>query len=184
MIILKHNDTIYIAKSCWGMRDHEARRTRKADTENIPMWHPKRKKNRLVAVSGGCRFSDLIRYEDVFPSKLDPKHLVLESYDKMYALASHFGLCDGTRLPRSTVFAEDDRAFVLCSDGAHVEVENLFVNACENETVMALYDMEGVRDPYEFLRKAYRTIEDISLRVMFPVTVVNTKSSKIEIIDR
>ena len=49
---------------------------------------------------------------------------------------------------------------------------------------MALYDLKGVNDPYEFFKEAYRTIEDVRKYVMFPVTVMNTKNNKIEVINR
>ena len=184
MIVLKYNDTIYIAKSCWAMRDPEARKNAVPDEENLNMWHPKRKRNQVIAVSCCGRFADIIRYENVFPSTLDQKHLIFESYDKMYAIAARFGLNDGAFIPARTVFAEDDKAYVLYGDGGHIELESIYVGSCEDEAVMALYDLKGVSDPYEFFKEAFRTIEDIRKYVMFPVTVMNTKNNKIEVINR
>ena len=192
MIVLKHNDTIYIAKSCWTMRDPEARRTGVPDVENISMWHPKKKKNRIIASSSVGRFVDAIRYEDIFPSTLDQKHLFFESYDKMYAIADRFGLCDGVFIPAITFFAEDDRAFVLFMDGANIEVEDIFVISLDDNhveiddqhAVMPLYDLKGVSDPYEFFKEAFKISEEIQKKVLFPITVMNTKSNKIEMINR
>lgn len=184
MIVLKHNGTIYIARSCWSMRDPEARRTGIPDLENLNMWHPQKKKNRLMAVSCCGRFVDAIRYENIFPSTFDQKHLIFESYDKMHAIAERFGLWDGKFLPGRTVFAQDDKAFVLYGDGGHIELEDIYVANCEDETVMALYDLKGVNDPYVFFKEAFRTIEEIRKYMMFPVTVMNTKNNKIEIINR
>ena len=184
MIVLKHNDTIYIAKSCWGMRDPEARRKCVPDVENISMWHPKKKKNRVIANTCAGRFVDAIRYEDIFPKVLDQKHLVFESYDKMYAIAKRFGLNESIWVPGISVFAEDDRAFVLCGDGGNVEVEDIFVASADNQAVMALYDLKGVSDPYEFFKEAFKISEEIQKKVFFPITVMNTKSNKIEMINR
>ena len=184
MIVLKHNDTVYIAKSCWAMRDPEARRCGVPDVENLTVWHPNKRKERLVAVSTPGRFADVIRYENVFPTKMDRKHLILESYEKIYALAARCGLCDELGLPETTVFAEKDRAYVLYPNGAHVEVENICAICAENEAVMALYDLKGANDPYEFFKEAFQTIEEIRKYVMFPVTVMNTKTNKIEVIRR
>ena len=185
MIVLNYNDTIYIAKSCWGMRDPEARKSGVPDLENLCMWHPKNNKNRLIAASACGRFTDIVRYEDIFPSVLDRKSLIFESYDEMHYLADRFGLCDDDGdLPTLFVFAEGDKAYVLCGDGGHVEVENIFSVNCCNEAVMALYDLEGVKDPYEFFKKAYLTIEKIRNFAMFPVTVMNTKTNKVKVIKR
>ena len=184
MIVLKHNDTVYIAKSCWGLRDPEARRTGIPDAENLCMWHPQKRKDRLIAAASCGRFTDIIRYESIFPSKLDPKHLILESYDKMYAIADRFGLCDGNRVPVRTVFAEGDKAYIVYRDGAHIELEGVYSATSDDEVVIALHDLKGADDPYAFFREAYRTLEDIQRYVMFPVAVMNTKNNKIEILER
>ena len=184
MIVLKHNGTVYIAKSCWGMRDPEAIRLGIPDEENLCMWHPKRRRNRVIAMSGVGRFTDIIRYENIFPSVLDQKHIVLETYDKMYALGDRFGLCDDHSLPCRTVFAEDDKAYVMHYDGATVEIENIFALGCEDESVMALYDLKGADDPYKFFKEAFATVESVRRYVMFPVVVLNTKNNKIEVINR
>ena len=184
MIVLKHNDTVYIAKSCWGMRDPEARKEGIPDIENLCIWHPKKKKNRLVATDTCGRFTDIVRYEDVFPPVLDQKHLVLASYERMHAMADRFGLCNGAFLPARMAFAEDDVAYVMYCDGAVLEVEGIFSMSAEDEAVMALYDLKGADDPIAFFKEAYRTIETICSQMMFPVSVMNTKSNKIEVIHR
>ncbi len=184
MIVLKYNDVVYIAKSCWDMRDPEARRTGVPDKENICMWHPKKKKNRIIASSSVGRFVDAIRYEDIFPSVLDQKHLVFESYDKMYAIAERFGLDDGICIPGTTVFAEDDKAFILCGDSGYIELEEIFVESCLNRAVMTLYDLKGVNDPYEFFKEAFKISEELKKCVMFPIMVMNTKSNDIKVINR
>ena len=184
MIVLQHNGTIYVAKSCWGFRDTAARSAGIPDVENIPMWHPGKRKNRLIAVSSAGRVVDILRYENIFPSILDPKHLVLESYEKMYALADRFGICRNGSMRTRTIFAEDGRAYVVYSDGSHIEVENIHTDCLADDAIMALYDLKGVSDPYTFLREAYRTVEQISRYLMFPVMVMNTKNNKIEVINR
>ena len=184
MIVLRHNDTVYIAKSCWGFRDLEARRTGVPDTENICMWHPQKRKNRLMATSCSGRFADIIRYENIFPSKFDQKHLIFESYDKMVQLADRFGLRDGNFIPARTVFAEENKAYIVYGDGGHIELEDIYVSSCEDEAVMALYDLKGIDDPHKFIKEAFKTVEDIRRYVMFPVIVMNTKNNKIEIINR
>ena len=80
MIVLKHNGIVYIAKSCWTLRDLEAYKTCAPDTDNLCIWHPNRRKNRLIATNSGGRFVDAIRYESIFPSVLDKKNLFHKSY--------------------------------------------------------------------------------------------------------
>lgn len=184
MIVLKHNGAIYIAKCRWTMRDPEAVRNCVPDVENINMWHPKKKKNRIIAVGDSGRFADTIRYENVFPSALDQKHLFFESYDKIHSIAERFGLCNEDRLPERVVFAEDDKAYVLYDDGSNMEVENIYSDDCNDEVTVALYDILGVSDPYEFFREAYRSLEIVRRYVMFPVVVMNTKNNKIEVLSR
>ncbi|MBO5945413.1 MAG: hypothetical protein J6Q69_02285 [Clostridia bacterium] len=184
MIVLKHNGTVYIAKSCWGTRDPEAERLGVCEAENIPMWHPDRKRNRLIGVTRCGRFVDAIRYEKIFPSVLDPKHVILESYEKIYSIAERYDLVKNYFVPARVVFAEDDRAFVVHGDGAYIEVEDVFAASCDNEVVMALHDLKGVSDPYEFFREAYATLEITNNYLMFPVIVLNTRTNKIEIINK
>ena len=153
MIVLKYDDKVYVAKSCWSFRDPEAKRTHVPDAENISMWHPQKRKNRLIATSCSGRFVDVIRYENIFPSEFDPKHLILESYDKMVQLADRFGLRDGNFLPTRTVFAEGDKAYIVYGDGAHIELEDIYVSSCEDEAVIALYDLKGIQILINLLRK-------------------------------
>ena len=184
MIVLKHNGTIYIARSCWGMRDVEARRTGVPDAENLSIWHPQRRKNRLIATPTAGRFADIIRYENVFPSKLEPKQLILESYDKMTEIAERYGLKEGNFISMRTVFAENDKAYIVYRDGAHIELEDIYSYTCNDEIVMALYDLKGVDDPYEFFKDAFKTIETVNKCVMFPAMVLSTKDNKIKVINR
>ena len=184
MIILKHNDTVYIAKCRDGFMDHEAARMGTPIEENLCIWHPNKRKNRLVATIRNHRFTDIIRYENIFPKTLNPKHVAFDTFDKLYELADKFDLCGDGFLPMRTVFAEGDKAYLLYSDGGQLEVEGIHA-ACRGERlVMALYDVLGVNDPYEFIKTAYRTIEQTINVTMFPVVVMNTKNNKIEVINR
>lgn len=184
MIVLKHNGTVYIAKSSWCMRDTDEYIFQKPNQDNICMWHPNRRKNRLIATTGSGRMTDAIRYENVFPSVLDKKHLFLESYDMMCAISDRFGMYDGKKIPKHTVFAEGDRAFVVAPDGAITEVEDIYVNSCNDGVTIGIYDSFGADDPYEFFRKAFAGMELLERYVMFPVVVMNTKNNKIEVIER
>jgi hypothetical protein len=102
----------------------------------------------------------------------------------MVQLADRFGLRDGNFIPTRTVFAEGDKAYIVYGDGGHIELEDIYVSSCEDEAVMALYDLKGIDDPYKFIKEAFKTVEDIRRYVMFPVIVMNTKNNKIEIINR
>ena len=184
MVVVKFNGSVYIALSCWSMRDPEARRTGSPDLENVGVWHPKNLRQRLIATSSAGRFTDIIRYENVFPTVFNQRHLILESFDKMFSFAKRFGLCEDNRLPVRTVFAEKDRAFVINGDGSHIEIEDVYCFTCDDEAVMALYDLKGVIDPYEFIKMAFSAIEDVRKYVMFPVTVMHTGSNDVKIINR
>ena len=70
------------------------------------------------------------------------------------------------------------------ADGAYLEVENIYPYAADNEIVMALYDMKGIADPYQFLKEAYTSIELVTRYTMFPVAVFNTKNNQVEVIHR
>lgn len=184
MIVLKHNGTVYIAKSCWCMRDTDEYVFKNPNEDNLSVWHPNRRRQRLVATTGSGRMVDIIRYENVFPSVLDKKHLFVESYGKMCAISDRFGMYDGTKIPKHTVFAEGDRAFVVAPDGAILEVEDVYLHTCNDNAAMGIYDRFGADDPYEFFRKAFTGMEITERYVMFPVIVMNTKNNKIEVIER
>ena len=184
MVVVKHNGTIYIARSCWGFKDNAARKNRQVNCENFDVWHPEGNENRLMAVMEGNRFTDLLRYEDVFPEPFDPKPLVLESYDKIYKLAERFDLCDNYELPCRVVFAENDRALLLLSEGGCFEIEDVYSDLLDDNAVFALSDFKGMSEPYEFIKEVYTAVEDVRNYVMFPVVVMNTKSNEITIIER
>ena len=184
MIVLKHNGTVYIALSCWTMRDPEARKSGVPDLENISVWHPGRKKNRLIAMPFKYVFADLVRYENIFPTKLCHKDLVFESIDKMYAIADHYGLCDDNELPSSVVFAEDDKAYMVRSNSSCLEIEDILPYGLDDAAVMTLYDLKGVDDPYKFFKEAYTTIEGLHKSNMFPLVVMDTKNNKATVINR
>ena len=153
MIILKHNDTIYIAASCWKFRDLESIINETPNPENICMWHPRKRKKQIIAASRAGWFTDIIRYENIFPSKLASKELILESYDKMHAIADKLDICKNNCIPIDTVFAEGDRAYIVNADSSHLEIENIYCISAEDEIVMALYNLKGVSDPYSFSRR-------------------------------
>lgn len=184
MIILKHDGAVYIAMSQSGIRDGMTMISGVPDTENLCVWHPDNKANRIVATNGGSRFTDMIRYADIFPSEMKSKNIINECYDKMYGIADNFGLCTGNVIPSPVIIAEDDRVFVIYTDGAHIEIEDVFSACGANEVTIALYDLKGASDPHEFFREAYKMIEKIDGCVEFPITVANTKSDKLELIYR
>ena len=186
MIVLKHNGTIYVAKSRFALRETLGKATdaQSASEEDIGIWHPNGQTNRLVAVTGRGRFADYIMYEDFFPPVLDEKHLILDTYDKLCELCAekHFG--NGDELPTSLVLADGSRAFWLNSDGGRIEIEDVWTNMHEGDAVRALYDTAEVTDPYEFIRRAYRFSEDFSGMVMFPAVVADTASNDIKVLWR
>ena len=181
MIVLKYNDTVYIAQGRWTFRDPALRNQGIADVENLAMWHPNRRKNRLIASGGYGRFPDALRYENIFPIPFEAKYLVHNTYGMICAISKRFGL-EQDGIPNRVLFAEGSRAFALFPDGSHIEVEDIFVDCFEDEAVMALYDAVGVSDPYAFFREAYHMIESIRGFMMFPVLVMNTRNNKTEVI--
>lgn len=186
MIILKHNGTVYVAKSRFALRETLGRTTatESVSEEDIGIRHPDGRANRLVAVQGRGRFADYIMYEDFFPPVLDEKHLILDTYDKLCDLCTEKDFGNGDELPTSLVLAEGSRAFWLCGDGGRIEIEDIWTNMHEGEAVRALYDTAEVTDPYEFIREAYRFCEDFSGMVMFPVVVADTASNDIKVLWR
>lgn len=186
MIILKHNGSVYIAKSHFILRDGimEARTSPVINEENIAMWHPNGEENRLTAVKFPSRFADFIMYEDFFPTPFDEKHLVFDTYDKLMTIVGENELGDGDELPDDVVFAEGERVFLLYGNGVRVEVEGFHSNLPAGDSALALYDISEIADPYDFLREAYRLSEDLSGQVMFPAVVMRTGDSDIKIIER
>ena len=184
MIVLKHDGVVYIAKCCYGFRDVVARKNGIPDVGNLCVWHPLKRKKRLIATTTSGCFADVLRYENIFPSHLDGKHLVLHTYPEVLSISDFFEMSDERGMYCNIVFAEEDRAFVLMTDGAYLEVENIYPYAADNEIVMALYDMKGITDPYQFLKEAYTSIELVTRYTMFPVAVFNTKNNQVEVIHR
>ena len=186
MIILKHNGSVYIAKSHFSLRDDvmTARIPPIVNEENIAMWHPGGQADRLIATKFPGMFSDFIMYEDFFPSPLDEKHLVFDTYERLMTIVEENELGDGDGLPDDMVFAEGERVFFLYDNGARVEVEGIHTNLPGGDGILALYDISEIVDPYAFLQKAYRLAEDLSGQVMFPVAVMCTGDTGIKVIER
>ena len=82
MIILKHNGSVYIAKSHFILRDNtmEAKTSPVINEESIATWHPGEQADRLIATRFLSRFSDFIMYEDFFPTPFDEKHCCIIAF--------------------------------------------------------------------------------------------------------
>ena len=184
MIVLKHNGVVYVARSSWGISDIESKISGKPIPENVAIWHPSGKRDRLIAMDGIGRFTDMVRYASVFPKHLDGKHLFLDTYDKLSGMAARYGLYCKNSLPNDFVFAEGDRAFVLHADGAVYEIEDMHCDSIYGSMLVGLYDKLGADDPRELIREAFRLQEVYSRSVMFPVVMMSTASGKIEVINR
>lgn len=186
MIILKHNGAVYIAKSSFALREEIFMPTKSdvKDEEHIGIWHPGGQTDRLIAAVRLSRFSDAVFYEDTFPSSLDAKHLVLETYESLLALCREREFGDGSALPTRMIFAEGDRAFILNHDGAQMEIEDIYVDSIFDGEAKAFYDSCVCKDPYRFLGEVYRMVEKMFTVIMFPVVVLNTKSNEIKILER
>ena len=186
MIILKHNGSVYIAKSHFSLRDDimAARISPIVNEENVAMWHPGGQADRLIATRFPGMFSDFIMYEDFFPTPFDEKHLVFDAYDALMTIVEENELGDGDGLPDDIAFAEGERAFLLYGNGARVEIEGFHSILPAWDGILALYDISEITDPYDFLRKAYRLSENLSGQVMFPVAVMRTGDTDIKVIER
>lgn len=184
MIVLKHNGVVYIAQSCWKIGDVDDGTENQLCKENISMWHPSNRRNRLMATSIRSRFTDVIRYENIFPKVFDRKHLAFETYENMAALSNAFGLFGNGKLQCRTVFAEGDRAFVMDKMGGMMEVEDVLFDTPNDDIAIGLYDLNEISDPYKFIKSVFENTEAMGTYRMFPIAVMSTKDNKLKIINR
>lgn len=184
MIVFKHNDTVYIVRSRWGISGLETDPAGQPMPENVAMWHPSGRRNRLIACAGVGRITDLVRYENIFPKVLNQKSLFIDSYNKIADIAARYGLYSKNTLPIGMVFAEEDEAYLLHFDGAVEELEDIYCDSICESMIISLYDKYGVNDPKTFVKRAFSLIEKVSRNVMFPAVIMNTKNNKLEVIER
>lgn len=182
MIVCRYNGAIYIAKSSKGIRDYIGKMHGKINPENIPIWHPNNKTERLLATTSNGRFTDIIRYENIFPTELTPKNLLSETFPFLNEKSIYYEYEKRNKLPSNVIFAEKDKAYILYSDGTLHELEDIFVDSLVDVFAIGIYDLKGITDPYEFIKSCYKTMELVPDYVMFPVVVLNTKDKKIKVI--
>lgn len=183
MIVFKYEDAVYISKSVSDMRNISAVRREKPLPDNLSTWHPNGRDNCLIATNMyEYRMADLLRYENVFPSQLDIKHILNEVYPIVFDLADRFGLVKEDELLSEVIFAKDGEAYVLTRSGFCRKIENLYMKTSDDRVVQAVYDQKGISDPYEFIQAVYRNLERFSGDKFFPVTVLNTKNKQIEVV--
>lgn len=185
MIVLKHNGTVYIAKSHFTLREclPEPWREKDISEERIGIWHPNGETHRLIAVRDPGRFSDRLCYEEAFPASLDA-HDLLRAWSRMCELCEREGIGDGSALPDAVVFAEDGCAVYVTEDGSRMEVEGAYGSRGTEQIVMALYEMWDKRDPEELMRDAFRILENRMGLVMLPAVMMDTRTDKIRMIGR
>lgn len=184
MIVLKHNGLVYIAISQCFHRSSEAVRNGKPNAEDLKAYHPKRRKNQLIATNGISFITEPLRYEDIFPEELNMKSLVLDLFPNLCKINKFFGQGDGFLSTVDMVFAQDSDAFVLFRDGTCLEIEDIFACGINSDTAIALYDSEKIEDPNDFFKKAFTVQEELYGSIMFPIAVLNTGSNKISTINR
>ena len=183
MIVLKKDDTVYIATSSWNFRDVTSRRGGPVIADNLCIWHPQGRKNRLIATTFSSRYADSIRYEKIFPDHPDVKTLVTKTYPHLMDICDTYGLCGDGETPMYTVFAEGGKAFAVYPNGFVYEIEDMFSKCFgEDSAVYAAYEMLGGDDPKAFFRAAYKAVSEIAGMRLFPLAMLNTKNNKIEII--
>ena len=186
MIVLKHNGTVYMAKSHFTLRGclPEPWREEDISEERIGMWHPDGDVRRLIAVRDPGRFSDRLYYEgEALPVSPDTRELLL-GWSRMCALCESAGIGDGSALPDAVAFADGDCAVYLAEDGSRMEIEGAYASRGTEQIVMALYEMWDKRDPEEFMRDAFRILEQRMALVMLPAVMMDTRTNKMRMIGR
>lgn len=184
MIALKHNGIVYVAVSQHYQNDMDAKRTGKVNPENIKAYHPQGRKNQLIATDIANCVTEAVRYQRVFPKELNTKSLVLDVFPFIAHVSTFFNKSEKGTSSNVFVFAKDSEAYALYRDGTCLEIEGIYADTPTPEVVMSLYDAEEIDDPIDFFRKAFKTQEEITGDMMFPVAVLTTANSKIKVINR
>lgn len=184
MVVLKHNGLVYIAVSQMYQKDFDAIRTGKVNPENLKAYHPKRRKNQIIASNGVTSETEALRYENIFPTdSFNMKTLVLGVFPALCHMSKYFGRGDGQRSAADMVFAQDSEAYVLYKEGVCLKIEDVFACGVNSDVAISLYDAEKIEDPNDYFKKVFIALEELYGEVMFPVAVLNTGSNKISVIN-
>ena len=184
MVVLKHNGLVYIAVSQAYQRDLDSIRTGKVNPEDLKAYHPRKRKNQLIATNGVTCATEAFRYENAIPKELNMKSLILGAHPLLCHISEFFGKTDGRHASTDTVFAQDSDAYILYKDGTCLEIEDVYACGTNSDIAFALYDAEGVEKPNDFFKKVFTMQEEIYGTIMFPIAVLNTGSNKISVINR
>ncbi len=174
MIILKHNDCVYIAY-CSGSIDTGAK-------ENLSVWRTGKNKSTLVGVFGSSRLADALRYERIVTGEFNKNSLVLNTVPAIQEIADRFDLIKDQCISANVFLAKDDKVYQIHSDGAVYEIENVYSESFD--IVVGLYEAGGLEDAESFLIEAGRQIEEMTGSMQFPMVIAKTKSREVKIIKR
>ena len=184
MLVLKHNDRVYIGTPSYECYCPIDKKTGKVVPDNIMIWHPKKRAETLVASCDDRCIGNAIRYESIFPNEFGRKEIALDIYPTIRHIAGFFGVERKKPVPATFVFAQNDRAVALDENGATYEIESVFSpRDTINEMAIAIKEINGADNPYKFFKDVYSMALDYHELSFFPIFVFDTKSNRIKVIN-
>ena len=184
MVLIIRDGTVYIAES---KADFVPTATEGDFTNYADNLHIVRNENNpgyLMLCNMMARLVDVLRYEDVFPARLTPKTLSLDTFPRIVSLLDRYGLMGEDRDNIDVIFARKDKCYRVNFDGCIDEVEEFLALCSDDHSAIGSYLKNKDMPIYELIRRIHIDQERLTGNVQFPIVVVNTKNAETKIIYR
>ena len=136
-------------------------------------------------VDAPARAVDLVRYSDIFPARLTPANLLRKTYPQLLSILGPYGfLTEDDDFTYDVAFAKDDKCYLLRSGGLIDEVEEFYPMCFAKDAAIGEYIRSKDEPIYRLVQRIYKSIEAGSIKVQFPVVVMNTKNDEVRVITR
>ena len=185
MIVIRKNGAVYFCESAYNshylstMDDFTKYAENRHTIKNSALPH------RLIMVDAPARVADLLRYSDIFPARLTPQNLLKRTYPELLSILEPYGFLndDGT-YDFDFAFAKDDKCYMLRGGGMIDEVEEFYPMCFAKDAAIAEYIKSKDEPIYRLVQRIYKSIERGSMKIQFPVVVMNTKNDEVRVINR
>ena len=185
MIIIRKNGAVYFCESAYNshylstMDDFIKHAENRHTIKDVTLPH------RLIMIDAPTRVVDLVRYSDIFPVRLTPQIRLKKTYPALLSILEPYGfLNDSDTYDFDFAFAKDDKCYVLRGGGLVDEVEEFYPLCFAKDAAIAEYIRSKDEPIYRLVQCIYKSIELGSMKIQFPVVIMNTKNDEVKVITR
>ena len=184
LIALKADSKVYLAYNLkdLSVNDFDSRDFLLED--NIPLW--KVKNGCIMGFDGDYDEADILRYDErIFTGEINLYNLFERILPKMTEKLSAFKKLNSKgSMQGDYVIAQGRRGYYIYGAGEAEELEDYFCLGNGYQKAQAALDMTEGQSVTDRIKFAYETDEAAENIPAYPIAIIDTKSCKINIIDK